>query len=282
MTIFGVGFSPTLSQNQVSFNGTSAPVTASTDQTITTEVPAGATTGPIAVTTPLGSATSQENFIVVQIVTVSPKTATVLVGGAVQFTANTAVEWRVNNLTGGNTTIGTISPEGLYRAPTTLPDPPEVTITGVSKADPRLEDAALVTMLLVPERFAAPEVSVQFADPPLQANPDQAPLVAATFAPFITSLSPGSGVAGGASFILTVNGEGFGGATGLQFVLNGASDPDITMSGVTPAADGRSLTATITIAGTATPGPRTVRVVTPAGASTIQPLAGNVFEVTSP
>ncbi|MCZ6479850.1 MAG: hypothetical protein O6929_05550, partial [candidate division NC10 bacterium] len=172
MTIFGVGFSPTLSQNQVSFNGTSAPVTASTDQTITTEVPAGATTGPIAVTTPLGSATSQENFIVVQIVTVSPKTATVLVGGAVQFTANTAVEWRVNNLTGGNTTIGTISPEGLYRAPTTLPDPPEVTITGVSKADPRLEDAALVTMLLVPERFAAPEVSVQFADPPLQANPD--------------------------------------------------------------------------------------------------------------
>jgi YD repeat-containing protein len=45
VTIFGAGFSPVPANNQVTFNGVSASVTASTEQTITTEVPAGATTG---------------------------------------------------------------------------------------------------------------------------------------------------------------------------------------------------------------------------------------------
>lgn len=301
VTIFGLGFSAVASENQVTFNGTPAPVTASTDQTITTEVPSGATTGPIAVTTPLGSATSQENFFVSAPVIISPTTAAVLVGGAIQFTANTAVEWRVNDLPGGNTTVGTISPQGLFLAPTTPPDPPEVTVKAISQGDARFNASAPVTILSVPERFAASEVSVKFAEPPLQANPsqaplvsvqvaeaplqanpEQAPLVAATFAPFITSLTPDSGVAGGTPFTLTVNGEGFSGAIDLQFVLNGANDSDITVSGVTPAGDGRSLTATITIAGTATAGSRTVRVVTPAATSTIQPLGANAFAVTSP
>ena len=79
---------------------------------------------------------------------------------------------------------------------------------------------------------------------------------------------------------MTVNGEGFVGVTDLEFVLNGSNDTDITVSGVTPAGDGRSLTATITIAGTATVGSRIVRVVTPAATSTIQPLGTNMFTVT--
>ena len=62
VTLYGTGFSATSSQNSVTFNGTAASVTASTTTSITTSVPSGATTGTIAVTTPLGSATSTSSF----------------------------------------------------------------------------------------------------------------------------------------------------------------------------------------------------------------------------
>ena len=64
VTISGTGFSPTPSQNTVTFNGTSVTVTASTATQIVTTVPAGATTGLIAVTAPAGSATSPTAFTV--------------------------------------------------------------------------------------------------------------------------------------------------------------------------------------------------------------------------
>jgi len=64
VTLYGTGFSPTPSQNTVTFNGTAATVTASTATSITTSVPAGASSGTIAVTTPLGSATSSTAFSV--------------------------------------------------------------------------------------------------------------------------------------------------------------------------------------------------------------------------
>jgi hypothetical protein len=48
--ITGINFSTTPGKNIVSFNGTEATVTASTDTSITTTVPAGATTGPVTVT----------------------------------------------------------------------------------------------------------------------------------------------------------------------------------------------------------------------------------------
>jgi len=293
--IFGIGFSATPTQNTIAFNGVPAPVLAASTTTLTAEVPNGATTGPIAVTTPLGSATSPENFIVSQPVTVSPTMATVLAGGRVQFTANMPVTWHVSP------PDGTISADGLYQAPATPPAPPEVIVTAVSQADSRLDASAFVHIVPAPDRLVAPSVSVKFADPPLQANPAQAPLVsvqfaapplqanafqaplvAATFAPFITSLSPTSAVAGGASFTLTVNGDGFSGATDLQFILGGSVDSNITVSSVSPAPDGRSLTATITIAGGATTGARIVRVVTPAATSTILGVGGNVFTVTTP
>jgi YD repeat-containing protein len=65
VTLYGIGFSATPSQNTVTFNGTSASVTASTTTSITVAVPPGATTGTVAVTTPSGSATSATAFSVV-------------------------------------------------------------------------------------------------------------------------------------------------------------------------------------------------------------------------
>lgn len=64
VTLFGMGFSATPSQNTVAFNGTTATVTSSTATQIVTSVPTGATTGTISVTTPSGSATSSTSFTV--------------------------------------------------------------------------------------------------------------------------------------------------------------------------------------------------------------------------
>lgn len=64
VTIWGSGFSATPGQNTVQFNGTAAAVSFSSPTTLVVSVPAGATTGPIAVTTPNGSATSAGPFTV--------------------------------------------------------------------------------------------------------------------------------------------------------------------------------------------------------------------------
>src|SRR5574337_1160596 len=75
-------------------------------------------------------------------VTVTPNPVNVPAGSPRQFTAtvtgtaNTAVTWQVNGVVGGNSTVGTISPTGLYTAPASPPSPSAtVTITAVSQAD---------------------------------------------------------------------------------------------------------------------------------------------------
>ena len=75
------------------------------------------------------------------VVTVSPSTGSVLLGNQATFTAtvtnttDTAVIWSVNGVTGGSTTLGTITPAGVYTAPIDLPSPPTVQITATSHAD---------------------------------------------------------------------------------------------------------------------------------------------------
>ena len=64
VTIYGTGFSTTPNQNSVTFNGVAATVISATATQIVTQVPTGATTGPISVTSPNGSATSSTPFTV--------------------------------------------------------------------------------------------------------------------------------------------------------------------------------------------------------------------------
>lgn len=64
VTIYGTGFSAQASQNTVTFNGTAASVAQSSMTHIVATVPVGATTGLIAVTSPVGSATSSASFVV--------------------------------------------------------------------------------------------------------------------------------------------------------------------------------------------------------------------------
>ncbi|HEY1527863.1 MAG TPA: IPT/TIG domain-containing protein, partial [Candidatus Angelobacter sp.] len=60
--ISGTGFSATANQNSVQFNGAAAVITSATNTELDVLVPDGASTGPITVTSPLGSATSATNF----------------------------------------------------------------------------------------------------------------------------------------------------------------------------------------------------------------------------
>src|ERR1700683_277687 len=78
-------------------------------------------------------------------VTLSPTSTVVVLNGTQQFTAvvtgnsNTNVNWFVSFqsgslISGGNSTLGTISSTGLYTAPSALPNPPVVSVVAQSAA----------------------------------------------------------------------------------------------------------------------------------------------------
>ena len=85
-------------------------------------------------------------------VSISPTSASVRLKGTRQFTAsvtnttNTNVTWTVNNILGGNSTLGTVSTSGLYKAPNTAPLPLSVTVKATSVADPTKSASAAVTV----------------------------------------------------------------------------------------------------------------------------------------
>ena len=101
-----------------------------------------------------GGGTNPPPPVVVKI-TISPTSASVTTDEKQQFTAtvtgtaNTAVTWQVNSVTGGNSTVGTISSTGLYTAPTIAPNPATVTVTAIAQADTSKTASATVTVVNV-------------------------------------------------------------------------------------------------------------------------------------
>ena len=65
ITIYGIGFSPTASQDTVSFNGTNAPVQSASATQLIVTVPSGAVSGPITVSTPSDTTTTASSFTVI-------------------------------------------------------------------------------------------------------------------------------------------------------------------------------------------------------------------------
>ena len=65
---------------------------------------------------------------------------------SVANTSDAAVTWQVNGVSGGNATVGTISSNGVFTAPATLPAPASVTITAVSDADSTVTASSVVTL----------------------------------------------------------------------------------------------------------------------------------------
>jgi hypothetical protein len=130
-------------------------------------------------------------------VTLSANSATVPVGASQLFTAkvegttNTAVNWSVNGVAGGNSTVGSITAEGVYKAPSTVPNPSAVTITATSQDDSFDSDSASVTIstasptYFVGEAFVSPDGTVcDYPAPWTQATP-----------PCLTALQSGTSTA---------------------------------------------------------------------------------------
>ncbi len=118
-------------------------------------------------------------------VSVTPPTANVTTGATQQYTSTVAgtgpfisqVTWTVNDVAGGNATVGTITSAGLYTAPVVPPSPNTATIKAISTEDSTKTGPATATVV----------------------NP----------APVATALSPASVSEGSAALQLTVTGSGF-------------------------------------------------------------------------
>jgi PKD repeat protein len=89
-------------------------------------------------------------------ITISPSTATVQCGKTQQFaapvsgTTDTGVIWKVNGVTGGNATVGTISTSGLYTAPSVALSPAAVTVSAIASAKTTKSASATVTVTVAP------------------------------------------------------------------------------------------------------------------------------------
>ncbi len=138
VTITGSGFD-VIANDQVEFDGYPAYVSAATPTTITAAVPAQAQSGPISVTTPLGSATSSADFFVVpagytggqidfegQITAGGqPYTGTIINGGDMGMVVFNAVSGQQFNLTASSSTlidatISILNPQGVQVQSSTI------------------------------------------------------------------------------------------------------------------------------------------------------------------
>jgi len=70
---------------------------------------------------------------------------------------NTAVNWQVNAIAGGNSTVGTISGAGAYTAPSSVPSHAVVLITAVSQANTTVWDSYPILVVTPPSATANPK-----------------------------------------------------------------------------------------------------------------------------
>jgi gliding motility-associated-like protein len=108
VVITGTNFDPTSANNTVTFNGTTAVVTASTITSITTTVPTGATIGKITVTIAGNTATSVSDFTVTTLggtVTITTEPLTTNIGGTVTKNLVSLITTLNNNLDINSITI---------------------------------------------------------------------------------------------------------------------------------------------------------------------------------
>ena len=153
LTITGAGFQAG-AVARLNGTGLSTTVNSATEITATGSTSTAGSSVPVTVTNSDGQASNAFNIAVnpgAVSVTISPTSATVRVRKAVQFTAtvqnaaNTAVTWHVNDIPGGNSTVGTINSNGRYVAPSSVPAMP-VTVKAVSVEDATKSAAATVTI----------------------------------------------------------------------------------------------------------------------------------------
>jgi len=104
-------------------------------------------------------------------ITLSPPSTQIAVGASVQFLVtvlnapNPAVNWQVNGIPGGNSSVGTITPSGgataSYVAPASVSSPLTVTVAAALQADSAKNGLAMVTINPLP----APKITISPANP---------------------------------------------------------------------------------------------------------------------
>ncbi len=93
------------------------------------------------------------NALHAQSLAISPPNASVEVGQAIQFSAqatnlsSAGVTWSVAGITGGNSTVGTITSTGIYTAPAALPPQNPVQITAKSTVNAKTSASVYVNLL---------------------------------------------------------------------------------------------------------------------------------------
>ena len=75
---------------------------------------------------------------------------------------NTAVNWQVNKIAGGNPTFGTVSNSGSYSAPSSVPTPALILITAASQANPAVLGVYPFTVVAAP---TAPQPAAETISP---------------------------------------------------------------------------------------------------------------------
>jgi len=183
-------------------------------------------------------------------VTVTPSSASVRVGQMQAFSATLTgatggMTWSVNDIVGGDGSVGTIDTAGRYLAPSSVPNPSVVTVRATSVSVPTASGSAAVTVVPLPA---------------------------------ISSVSPASFPAG--PFTLTVNGSGF--TPGAVVSLGGVSLPTTFVSAIKLTATGSASAGTsVPVVATMTDGTASntafVTVTAPAVVDiTISPTAATV------
>jgi Divergent InlB B-repeat domain len=214
VTINGTSFS---GATAVAFNGVSATFTVSSDTVIQTSVPAGATSGPLSVTTPGGTASSANAFTVP-----SPPTITGLAPAS--GPVGTAVTISGTNLAGATA----------------------VAFNGVSASFTVSSATAIQTA--VPAGATTGQVSVTAAG-----GTAQSPAAFTVIAPpTIASFTPASGPVGTS---VTISGSGLTGASSVTFNGVGATftvQSDAAIQAIVPSGAGTGPVSVTTAAGTAT------------------------------
>jgi len=191
---------------------------------------------------PTKSATASVTIIPPVSVMISPVTAQLLTGGHQQFTAtvinttDTAVSWSVAGSGCTGATCGTISASGLYTAPSSVPNPPQVSVTATSVADPTKSATASLTII--------PPVSVSI-------SPTSSQLLIGGHQQFTAAVSGTTN----STVSWSVAGSGCTGTTCGTITISGLytapssvpSPPQVSVTATSVADPTKSATATVTI-----------------------------------
>jgi hypothetical protein len=208
-------------------------------------------------------------------VTVSPASASVFLGQSQTFTAavtgttDTSVRWAVNGITGGNSTIGTITSGGVYTAPQILPSPANVTVTATSLASPSSSGSASLTIT------SNVQVTV---------SPTSATVVIGASQSFTAAVSGSGNPAPGVTWSLAgascSSGCGSVSANGSAVEYTAPStvpsSPSVTLTATSVADPSKSAAAIITIAPSCSPAVSISPSAATVGLGALQPLSATV------